>query len=228
MLTLLTGVSQSGKTRWLESLLDCLEQRGVEVAGVLAPGVWREAPSGFEKLGIENLLLPDHVLIPFAQRADLAAVSAEGRAESQSEKAGLAWHIPDEAIARVNEHLRGLRALDARGTAEAMLHANGAAVLRVPVSADETAANRRLPRGLLLIDELGPLELLRGQGLTEAMGLLLQGPSERFPHAVVVVREKLLSAAQGCFDAAWGGQVEIEAPGPALRAKMLARYGLRE
>ena len=60
MLFLLTGDVQIGKTRWLEGLVGQIEEAGVPVAGVLAPGVWREQGSGgFEKLGIDNLLLPE-------------------------------------------------------------------------------------------------------------------------------------------------------------------------
>ena len=41
MLFLLTGDVQIGKTRWLERLAAELSGDGVQVAGVLAPGVWR-------------------------------------------------------------------------------------------------------------------------------------------------------------------------------------------
>ena len=71
MLFLLTGDVQIGKTRWLERLAAELSGDGVQVAGVLAPGVWRvrephEVPGErglagegrFEKLGIDNVLLP--------------------------------------------------------------------------------------------------------------------------------------------------------------------------
>ncbi|MFR8830425.1 MAG: hypothetical protein ACLVHC_03640, partial [Eggerthella lenta] len=70
MLFLLTGDVQIGKTRWLERLAAELSGDGVQVAGVLAPGVWRvrephEVPGErglagegrFEKLGIDNVLL---------------------------------------------------------------------------------------------------------------------------------------------------------------------------
>ncbi|MFR1166965.1 MAG: hypothetical protein ACLSDQ_04740 [Adlercreutzia equolifaciens] len=40
MLFLLTGEVQIGKTRWLESLVTELADRGVPCAGVLAPGQW--------------------------------------------------------------------------------------------------------------------------------------------------------------------------------------------
>ena len=64
MLFLLTGEVQIGKTRWLESLVTELGAFGVPCAGVLAPGQWvpsmgpRADANGFEKLGIDNVLLP--------------------------------------------------------------------------------------------------------------------------------------------------------------------------
>ena len=67
MLFLLTGEVQIGKTRWLESLVTELADCGVSCVGVLAPGQWVPAEgehadaNGFEKLGIDNVLLPSGV-----------------------------------------------------------------------------------------------------------------------------------------------------------------------
>ena len=84
MLFLLTGDVQIGKTRWLERLAAELAGDGVPVAGVLAPGVWRvrephEVPGErglagegrFEKLGIDNVLLPGGERVPFARERRL-------------------------------------------------------------------------------------------------------------------------------------------------------------
>jgi nucleoside-triphosphatase len=49
--------------------------------------------------------------------------------------------------------------------------------------------NRSLPTDLLMIDELGPLELLRGTGWAAALGLL---HSARYRWAIVVVRPALV------------------------------------
>ena len=81
MLFLLTGDVQIGKTRWLERLAAELSGDGVQVAGVLAPGVWRvrephEVPGErglagegrFEKLGIDNVLLPSWLRFPRERR----------------------------------------------------------------------------------------------------------------------------------------------------------------
>ena len=117
MLFLLTGDVQIGKTRWLERLAAELSGDGVQVAGVLAPGVWRvrephEVPGErglagegrFEKLGIDNVLLPGGERVPFARRRDLALAEGSFDPTSQSASAQLAWEIADEAIARVNAH----------------------------------------------------------------------------------------------------------------------------
>ena len=201
MLFLLTGDVQIGKTRWLEGLIAELQQAGVGVAGVLAPGQWVPSHSpdadknGFEKLGIDNVLLPEGRRIPFARREDLARAEGAFDEDSQSARLQLAWHISDEAIAQVNAHFDGLMA-------------DG-----VPLTAPS----------LLVVDELGRLELWAGEGLTSALELLRQGPSELFPHALVVVRDYLLDAAQQLLLPAWGEAVRI-APNHQSRELVVGAY----
>ncbi len=203
MLFALTGGIQTGKTRWLERLIDRLEAQGLPCAGVVAPGVWRRhavretaSASGdganelenFEKLGIDNVLLPCGLCISFARRASLAQAEGTFNKNSQSARAGLGWAIDDEAIKQVNTHFAALAC-----------QAN---------EADEMDEASTLP-SLLIVDELGRLELLRGEGLSEAMSLLNRGPSKAFPHALVVVREDLLICAREILEPAWGGMVVI-------------------
>ena len=117
MLFLLTGDVQIGKTRWLEKLCGDLAAAGVCVAGVIAPGQWvpraEEQPGGrhgfdgegrFEKLGIDNVLLPQGERIVFARRRDLAEGDQPFAQGEQAKAAQLAWAISDEAIAQVNDH----------------------------------------------------------------------------------------------------------------------------
>lgn len=59
VLFILTGEIQTGKTRWLQGVLGDLSACGVPLRGVVAPGVWTRVGRGFEKLGIDNVLLPD-------------------------------------------------------------------------------------------------------------------------------------------------------------------------
>ena len=115
MLYLLTGQVQTGKTRWLQGLVSAYEARGVVVGGVLAPGIWRkvtarDGATSFEKLGIDNVLLPGGERVPFARRVDLACQAGACDSQSQSARAGLGWAIDDAAIARVNAHFRVLAA----------------------------------------------------------------------------------------------------------------------
>lgn len=175
MLFLLTGEVQIGKTRWLESLVTELADRGVPCAGVLAPGQWVPSEgehadaNGFEKLGIDNVLLPSGERIPFARRGDLARADGTFNEESQAAKAELAWHIDDAAIDRVNAHFDELavRASVAVPT-DAKSHSGRSA------EGAESKDPSRAP-GLLIVDELGRLEIWRGGGLTSAMALLAQG-----------------------------------------------------
>ena len=204
MLFVLTGDIQTGKTRWLEHLVETLSEHGVSSQGVIAPGVWRKGTdpgailenvdaNGFEKLGIDNVLLPQGDRITFARRRDIAQEEGLIDPNAQSEKADLHWYIDDGAIDRVNEHL-------------AALPYDG-----LPASA------------LLVIDELGRLELLRGVGLTEAMRLLEDGPTVAFPHALVIVRSALIDEVRSRFPR-WGDAVMI-VPDSASEAKVLDAFG---
>ena len=240
MLFVLTGGIQTGKTRWLGRLVEGLEADGVRCAGVVAPGVWRErrrgaelsagelavgsrAESEYEKLGIDNVLLPGGERVPFARRVDLACQAGAYDSRSQSARAGLGWAIDDAAIARVNAHFRELaaeagagamklgaaesRAVDLAGASVSGLGSAqpaGASVSGVG-SADPSLANaRQHAASLLIVDELGRLELMRGEGLVEAMALLDRGPIRAFPHALVVVREDLLPLAHERLAPVWG------------------------
>ena len=189
MLFLLSGAQQSGKTRWLQALVEELEEEGVPCLGVLAPGRWHQGPRGLEKAGIDNLLLPDHRLLPFAEGA---RGQADGRC-AQSRAAGLGWDISDAALEEVNAHLARLA---------------------------EQHGERN--SGLLVVDELGPLELRCGGGLHRALDLLEAGPRPGWPHAVVVVRPALLKEANERFRTSWGDPEPLEpSEGARLRVRGL-------
>lgn len=200
MLFLLTGEVQIGKTRWLESLVAELGAFGVPCAGVLAPGQWVPSTgphadaNGFEKLGIDNVLLPGGERVPFARRGDLARADGTFDEESQAAKAELAWHIDDAAIDRVNAHFDEITA-----------HASAVAP------------------GLLIVDELGRLEIWRNGGLTSAVALLAQGPTAAFPHALAVVRDYLLDDTEALLAHAWPEIARIS-PNDAAREAILAAF----
>ena len=259
MLFLLSSDVQSGKTRWLENLVSELGACGVQCAGVLAPGVWREltdeelahaqadavagvrvgekgapfdAPKTvaeglaagqavvverFEKLGIDNVLLPTGERIAFGRRADLAEAEGSYDVESQSSRAKLGWTIFDEAIERVNEHFSQLSQETRAGggaAVEGFESGSGNADSDNWGSdnggSDGNSASHACSPRLLVVDEIGRLELQRGGGLVEAMRLLQQGPSSAFPHALVVVRSWLAARAEEAYCPAWGPAVYVE------------------
>ena len=223
MLFLLTGEVQIGKTRWLESLVTELADCGVSCVGVLAPGQWVPSKgehadaNGFEKLGIDNVLLPSGERIPFARRGDLARADGTFDEESQAAKAELAWHIDDAAIDRVNAHFDELavRASVAVPT-DAKSHSGRSA------EGAESKDPSRAP-GLLIVDELGRLEIWRGGGLTSAMG-----PSRPRPHGRLspcVGRRARLSARRrrGPLRRAWPDRCRIK-PNDAAREAILAAF----
>lgn len=199
MLFLLTGDVRIGKTRWLERVVAELSAEGVPVAGVLAPGMWHEGADGLEKLGIDNVLLPGGERIAFARRRDLALAEGTFDPESQSAAAQLAWHISDDALARVNAHF------------DELAQADGSYAAVQP--------------GLLVVDELGRLELEHDRGLTSAAALLTAGATDRFPHALAVVRDWLRPHAEVRFASAWRG-VQVLAPDDAARMVLRSACGL--
>lgn len=264
MLFVLTGDVQTGKTRWLLRLLDDLRALGVGADGVIAPGVWREDGCGdFEKLAIENRLLPDGPTIEFARRANLV----EGAGKS------CGWVFSQEAVALVNEHFAKLGcevaqagdvpaplapsapsapscpsvppdpfvlaslertnvsretfggAVDSATIPQGVGRHEGAEdLLEMDAPSDSDAshdtwcqrkhagkrpgvaasADARCVARLLVVDELGWMELERGEGLSCALHLLEGGPTPRWPHALVVVRARLLEAARVRLEPAWG------------------------
>ena len=200
MLFILTGDIQIGKTRWLESTCQKLAADGIPCAGVVAPGVWvpseRGDANGFEKLGIDNLLLPQGERIPFARRRDLAQAEGTFDPNSQSAQMQLGWEISDEAISQVNAHFN--------------------------LTAACSRQNER--QSLLVVDELGRLELMRNQGLTSALALLDEGPNSTFPHALIVVRDVLVDLARERFAPAWGDPALI---GPTQDAEEAIRRAFK-
>lgn len=196
MLFILTGDIQIGKTRWLKSTCRKLAADGIPCAGVVAPGVWVPSEhgdaNGFEKLGIDNLLLPEGERIAFARRRDLAQAEGTFDPNSQSAQMQLEWEISDDAIAQVNAHFDRLANL----------------------------AEQKERQSLLVVDELGRLELMRNQGLTSALALLDEGPSPAFPHALIVVRDALVDLARERFAPAWGDSMLI---GPTQDAEQEIR-----
>ena len=184
----------------MQALIDKLGEKGVPLEGVLAPGVWRPnptKPNGFEKLGIDNVMLPGGEVVPFARRRDLAS-GETSKMELQGMPADmkLAWAFSDEAVERVNAHFAEL-------------------------AAGEAPARP----GLLVVDELGRLEFERGGlGLTEAVGLVARGPRPGWPHALIVVRDWLVPRARMVFGPAWNNEIREVGPTPQTARELLGLF----
>lgn len=246
MLFLLTGDVQIGKTRWLENLCGSLQAAGTCVAGVVAPGQWVPRPEGqpggkhgfdgagrFEKLGIDNVLQPQGTRIEFARRRDLASEGKAFAEGAQAKAAKLGWAISDTAIAQVNAHFTalakqaGITPADsgASSPVAAGIAAEASPLAQInvddPATAKTTASVAQLaPHAMLVVDELGRLELLRGCGLTNALAILDAGPTPQFPHAIAVVRETLPNEARRRFEPRWGEPIAI-GPDDAARNLVL-------
>ncbi|MEG2982305.1 MAG: hypothetical protein RR794_01470 [Raoultibacter sp.] len=221
MLFILTGAVQIGKTRWLQALVRDLAAVGVTSYGVVAPGVWRLPPSGVaadtspEKLGIDNVLLPQGERLHFARRHDLAKQEGRFNAASQSARAGLKWEIDDAAIAAVNAHFAALDTEPPRG---------GEGLRVDPLDACAPLSAATLPQpGLLVVDELGRLEILRDQGLTQAVALLDRGPTPLAPHALIIVRDWLFEDAHARFSVCWP-EIRRIAPNDDARKEIFALF----
>ncbi|MDR1422787.1 MAG: hypothetical protein LBI64_08010 [Coriobacteriales bacterium] len=249
MLFILTGDIQIGKTRWLTILCEELMGRGIICRGVLSPGIWRRhfanddangmeartaddsAPT-FEKLGIETVLLPSGERFPFALRRDLAesapvgttiAVGAPEQAATtgQADRAQLGWAIRDEAIMAVNAHFDKLAThMPGRAGMGIQSSNDGDARHDIGIQADDDTQARP---GLLVVDELGRLELLHEGGFTSAVRLLDGGPSPACSHALIVVRDQLASLALARFAPVWS-DISIISPDAIAHTAVHALY----
>ena len=123
-----------------------------------------------------------NVLLPSHERVLLATPVNWGQSPINRCADSLGWDFDANALARVNAHLTELAA---------------------------TSGDMR--PGLLVIDEIGPLELRRGEGLTAALELLDAGPTPAWPHVLVVVRATLAEDARTRFAQSWRS-VELLSP----------------
>ncbi|MEA3326730.1 MAG: ATP-binding cassette domain-containing protein [Chloroflexota bacterium] len=142
-LILVTGLRGAGKTSWCSKLAKVAQEQGLNVSGILSPGIF----TGKRKIGIavKNLATGEQ-----HQLAELRKGEFEGLSTPR-------WRFNPESMSWAND------------------------VLRYTIQND-----------LLIIDEIGPIELLRGEGLSAGI--------ERIDHnqykvACVVVRPSLVPTA---------------------------------
>lgn len=209
MLFILTAPQQTGKTCWLEALIAELDGYHIPTYGVIAPGRWKYIGEKRVKLGIDNILLPTHEHFSLATKA-----------AGTSGTSGLGWTFSDTALSQVNAHFHELS-----HAADIGCFKDYAAAANYRKDSVGSASCRNSHAGgILIVDELGPLELLHGSGLTEALSVLQQGPRQEpqplWSHAVVVVRPSLVSAVKELLRGSWGTS-ELIQPTDSSKALLL-------
>ena len=201
MLFILTGKIQTGKTRWLQRFVEEVEREGGRCDGVIAPGDWRRVGEGesgptYEKFGIFNEMLPGHERVVFAVRRDL--VGEGGRPGARG--------VPEAGCSPRAGFGWAFRDEALRRVDEWF------------VRIGKTAAGP----GVLVVDELGRLELEMGEGLANALRMVDEEPTEAHPVALTVVREDLLGLAEERFSEAWGDVREILPDDASFKTAMSA------
>lgn len=139
-LILVTGLSGAGKTTWCSQLARIAKEKGLNVKGILSPGIFK----GQRKTGIGV-----HNLATGEERV-LARLNENNDGDLSTPR----WTFDGEQLNWANDILAQIEESD-----------------------------------LLIIDELGPLEFLRGEGLTAGLEIIDQ---KRYRVACVVVRSSLL------------------------------------
>ncbi|MDR2672412.1 MAG: hypothetical protein LBC35_03825 [Coriobacteriales bacterium] len=136
----------------------------------------------------------------------------------QADQARLGWAIRDDTIAAVNRHFKELTSKKKPQGRELLPAEKLLPTEKWLQDQEYSQKHDRLPnqeflpsRGLLMVDELGRLELELGRGFTAAVRLLDRGPSLSWPHALIVVRDSLADKAIVRFSRAWGSISTINA-----------------
>jgi len=140
---LVTGLRGAGKTSWCSKLAKVAQDQGMNVSGILSPGIFK----GKNKIGIavKNIATGEQ-----HQLAELRIGELEGLSTPR-------WKFNPESMSWANRILQEINTSD-----------------------------------LLIIDEIGPLEFLRGEGLTAGIKCIDQN---KFKVACVVVRTSFVPTA---------------------------------
>lgn len=162
-LYVMTGDFMTGKTTWIIDMLERPEAQALDIAGVISPAVFGNG----KKTGIDALLVPD------GERLELARPRTGEFVDERSAHSGANPDLDPNPNPNPEQ-------LGWKFSAEAM------ACINEHFAACEGC-------GLLIVDEIGPLELMRGQGYIEALHLLDTGSPDA---ALVVIRPALLEVAR--------------------------------
>lgn len=214
-LHLLTGDRATGKTTWCYTLARTAQTVGMNVAGIVCPGI--EGTPAMGKIAIAALDLQSGQRRLLATRREAPTVELGQRS----------FHRRDADTQADTRHLSSVHdttVTDADIVRSPVFQAGDTPAKRIGawVFVQSTIAwvNGRLADvqdcDLLVIDELGPLELEDGEGFQEALAVLQRRP---FAFAVVVVRPELVKRAlqrwpdAAVFDATGALQVHSRVAG---------------
>lgn len=168
-----------------------------------------------EKIGIENVLLPHKEKLCFAKQRDQLAAHPDKHfaATTESDHAKLNWAISDTALQIVNEHFDSIAAqafpLSENNISKSLGNSTASKDRQAlkseggsfPISPKATPAQNM--KGILIVDEIGRLEIEQNKGLSAAVSLIEKGSSLLYEHALIVVRKTLLAACRAQFSPYW-------------------------
>lgn len=178
-LFLLTAPSGAGKTTFCAALADRAHLAGWDVAGVLSPPVFEEG----EKVGILVRNLRTGETRPLA-----IAASRPGNLLPHDARLSPDASRPTPDASRPTPHASRLTLYD--------LSLGHWLFSSASLAWGNDFLANSLPADLFIVDEIGPLELVRGKGWTNALQALR---SQKYRLALVVIRPSLLEPAQALF-----------------------------
>lgn len=179
---LLTAPRGAGKTTALLDLLDRRRAAGLSTHGMISPGVYVTDGSGeTHKKAIDLLLLPEGTRTGLAVPRPRVRSGREGRERSGGMDGELGFDFHPEAVAAADRHFEQLSGL-------------------------KTAADR-----FVIVDEIGPLEIVRGEGIRSALSFL--DDDARLETAVITARPEIVEMLLS----RWPG-AEVVGPGGLLEA----------
>lgn len=179
-LFLLTGPSGSGKTTWCLSLVEHARQNEILRAGLVSPPVFENG----QRTGIDLLDIESEARARLANRrtAEIPSDSASTQPPQTSKIVTLDWQFNLETLEKGNETLARL-------------------------SARLEALEENSPKTLVVLDELGPLELVRRQGWVAGVDLITR---RKYHLAFVVIRPGLLLQALDLWP--WARSLKFSLP----------------